>query len=407
MASKEHTAENELEVRYGLPGHVEFCRLCVMSNQRAAPSVISEDKKGSSKETVYFADGICEACRVVGRKDHIDWEQREHLLISLLDKYRSRNGSYDCLVPGSGGKDSIYAAHVLKYKYNMNPLTVTWAPHLYTDVGWRNFQNWMHVGGFDNYLFTPDGITHRKLTQLAFINMLHPFQPFAIGQRHFPGKMAARMGIPLVFYGENAAEYGTGKGEDAASRVPIRYLSGSRDNNLAFSGLSLGELAQHGITRAKLDPYLPLTEDEFSAAGIEVHYLGYFIKWIPQENYYYAFEHANFECNDERTDGTYSKYNSIDDKVDGFHYWCGFIKFGIGRTTHEASQEIRHNHITRAEGVELVRQFDGELPKRYFNDFLHYIDLSESEFFEIADRFRSPHLWKKEGNHWRLRHRVS
>ena len=52
--------------------------------------------------------------------------------------YRKNDGSYDCLVPGSGGKDSFYAAHLLKYKYGMHPLTVTWAPHIYTPWGWEN-----------------------------------------------------------------------------------------------------------------------------------------------------------------------------------------------------------------------------------------------------------------------------
>lgn len=400
-------SKGKLKALYGLPEKVEFCQLCVLSNQRVAPSIISQDKPSSSATTVYFEGGICEACRVVSRKDTIDWNEREARLINLLDQHRSRNGSYDCLVPGSGGKDSLYAAHLLKYKYGMNPLTVTWAPHLYTEVGWRNFQNWIHVGGFDNYLFTPDGVTHRKLTQLAYKNLLHPFQPFAVGQRHFPAKMAAKLGIKLVFYGENAAEYGTEKGDDSKTRVPISYLSGSRDNNFNIAGLPVGELAAHNVTRTKLDPYLPLTEDEFHIAGIEAHYLGSFIKWVPQETYYYAFEHANFECNDERTEGTYSKYNSIDDRVDGFHYWCGFVKFGIGRATHEASQEIRHKHITRDEGVALVHRFDGELPRRYLPDFLRYIGIEEAEFFEIADRFRSPHLWKKQGEEWQLRHRVS
>ena len=110
-------------------------------------------------------------------KKTIDWEKREKELVKLLDKYRRKNG-YDCVVPGSGGKDSCFAAHILKYKYNMNPLTVTWAPHLYTDIGFKNFTNWIHIGGFDNVLFTPNGKLHRYLTRLAFMNLLHPFQTF-------------------------------------------------------------------------------------------------------------------------------------------------------------------------------------------------------------------------------------
>ena len=400
--------EGLLEVRYGLPPIVEFCRSCVISNQRAAPSVVAQDRPDSTKDTVPFsADGLCEPCRIVAEKGEIDWPRRAAQLEDLLDKYRSRNGSYDCLVPGSGGKDSIFAAHVLKTRYGMHPLTVTWAPHLYTDVGWRNFQNWIHKGGFDNYLFTADGLTQRTLTALAYRNLLHPFQPFTLGQRHFPAKLALRMGLKLVFYGENAAEYGSGRGEDATSLVPERFYAGDRRDQVFISGLPMEELARHGIAEGQLEPYLPAALDDIKRAAIEVHYLGYFLKWIPQENFYYAAEHTGFEPNTDRTEGTYSKYNSIDDKVDGFHYWTGFVKFGIGRCTHEASQEIRHGHITREEGVALVHRFDGEFPEKHFPAVLDYLGMERDEFFEIADGFRSPHLWRKAGSDWALRWRVS
>lgn len=397
-----------LEVRYGLPPLVKFCRSCVISNQRAAPSVVAQDRPESTKDTVPFSDDdLCEPCRIVGEKGEIDWPRRAAQLEALLDKYRSRNGSYDCLVPGSGGKDSIFAAHVLKTRYGMHPLTVTWAPHLYTDVGWRNFQSWIHKGGFDNYLFTADGLTQRKLTALAYRNLLHPFQPFTLGQRHFPAKLALRMGLKLVFYGENAAEYGSGRGEDSTSLVPERFYAGDRRDEVFISGLPMAELARHGIAEGQLDPYLPAALDDIKRAAIEVHYLGYFLKWIPQENFYYAAEHTGFEPNTDRTEGTYSKYNSIDDKVDGFHYWTGFVKFGIGRCTHEASQEIRHGHITREEGVALVHRFDGEFPEKHFPAVLDYLGMERDEFFDIADGFRSPHLWRRTDSDWALRWRVS
>ena len=126
---------------------------------------------------------------------------------SLLDRHR-KNSGYDCVVPSSGGKDSSFTAHILKYKYNMNPLTVTWAPHLFTEAGWKNFQNLSHIGGIDNILYTPNGKLHRKLTQLSFLNLLHPFQPFIVGQKIIGPSIAAKFDIPLVFYGENQAEYG-------------------------------------------------------------------------------------------------------------------------------------------------------------------------------------------------------
>jgi hypothetical protein len=152
---------------------------------------------------------------------------------------------------------------------------------------------------------------------------------------------------------------------------------------------------------------MPISIAAVHEAKIESHYLGYFLRWTPQGNYYYSVEHTNFEANTERTEGAFSKYNSIDDRVDGFHYWTGHVKFGIGRCTHEASQEIRHGHITRDEAVLLVHRYDGEFPKRYFDDFLEYLDMDEVAFHEIADSFRSPHLWKKMNDGWQIRHRVA
>jgi hypothetical protein len=114
-------------------------------------------------------------------------------------RYRSSSGNYDCIVPGSGGKDSTFTAHVLKFRYGMHPLTVTWAPHMYTEIGMRNFRSWID-SGLDNILFSPNGKVHRQLlTRLAFENLLHPFQPFIIGQRAIAPKFSALYGIPLGF----------------------------------------------------------------------------------------------------------------------------------------------------------------------------------------------------------------
>ena len=121
----------------------------------------------------------------------------------------------------------------------------------------------------------------------------------------------------------------------------------------------------------------------------------------PQENYYNAVKTTGYSPSPERTEGTYSKYVSLDDKVDGFHFWTTFIKFGIGRTTEEASQECRHGYITREEAVNLVKKYDGEFPKKYFQDFLKLTKLSEEEFYNIVDSFRPSHLWEKTGNDFR------
>ena len=150
---------------YGLPENVFFCKRCVISNQRPTSAVEFKHNIKTKKQTMAFdEEGVCDACRMAEKKDSIDWKNREEQLIKLLDKHRSKDGSYDCLVPGSGGKDSAYQAHVLKYKYGMNPLTYTWPPILYTDYGYENWKNWIEVGGFDNITFKPNGHVMKKLT---------------------------------------------------------------------------------------------------------------------------------------------------------------------------------------------------------------------------------------------------
>ncbi|MFM8852597.1 MAG: N-acetyl sugar amidotransferase, partial [Acidimicrobiaceae bacterium] len=341
----------------------------------------------------------------------------------LCDKHRSTDGSYDCLVPGSGGKDSFVAAHMLKYKYGMHPLTVTWAPHVYTEWGWRNFQRWIHAG-FDNYLCTPNGRVHRLLTRLAVENLFHPLQAFILGKKSLAPKMAVLHQIPLVFYGENEAEYGNPMGDADSAIRQWKYFSAPEKSSIHLGGTSIKDLTNDfGLEEVDLDPYLPANPDSLQKLGIEVHYLGYYTKWHPQSCYYYAVEHGGFEASPERTPGTYSKYNSIDDRIDDFHYYTTYIKYGIGRATYDAAQEIRSGDINREEGVALVQRFDGEFPTRFAEEIFAYLSIPEKEFpkaskmFEqptidmayfnnLADSFRSPHLWSYNDGQWSLRHQV-
>jgi N-acetyl sugar amidotransferase len=385
---------------YGLPKKIEFCTQCTISNQRPR-SVIEFKNKDNQKKGIQFNDKkICEACIYNKTKEEINWHDREKKLIKLLDKYRKNKG-YDCIVPGSGGKDSAYASHILKYKYNMNPLTVTWAPHLYTDIGFENFINWIHIGGVDNILFTPNGKVHRILTKLAFQNLLHPFQPFIVGQKIIGPLVASKFNIPLIFYGENQAEYGNALKENENPEMNIDFFSANKTDEIILSGMSLKSIIkQYNLKVNDFSPYIPPEKKSIKKLNIQQRFLGYYLKWDPQECYYYASKNTGFKPNTERTEGSYSKYSSIDDKIDPFHYYCTYIKFGIGRATYDSSQEVRNQKIDRKEGIELIKKYDSEFPKKYFSDFLKYIDISENEFWKSVDDFRSPHLWNKVKKKW-------
>jgi N-acetyl sugar amidotransferase len=411
--------------KYGLPQEVQFCKRCIISNQRPNSALEYKHTKESKKATIHFdAEGICDACRFTEQKTKtIDWKARDAELHELCDKHRKNDGSYDCLVPGSGGKDSFYAAHMLKHEYGMHPLTVTWAPHIYTDWGWKNFESWLHAG-FDNNLMTPNGRVHRLLTRLAVENLLHPFQPFVFGQKSLAPKMALLHNIPLIFYGENEAEYGNPIGDTETAKRDWAYFTSEDQSQVYLGGASVASLKEDfGLHQNDLQPYLPANPEEIAAKKIEVHYLGYYLKWHPQSCYYYSVEHGGFQAAPERTPGTYSKYNSIDDRIDDFHYYTTGIKFGIGRATYDAAQEIRSGDITREEGVALVKRFDHEWPERFAAEIFNYLSMPEKEFplaskmFErpiidreyfdrLCDQFRSPHLWQWDGKSWSLRHAV-
>ncbi len=407
---------------YGLPREIKYCSTCSYSNQKPNSEKEYTHRISSSKPVVSFNEfGVCSACQVAAMKKEINWEDRELMLQELCDKYRSKDGSYDCIVPGSGGKDSFYTAYILKYKYRMNPLTVTWAPHLYTSWGWDNFQSWIHAG-FDNQLFSPNGRVHRLLTRLALENIFHPFQPFIMGQMYMPPRVALQLDIPLVFYGENPVEYGNDKSSFLKTpRKEVSYFSNNLNEEVYISGVSTNELTEEfGLTSLDLQPYLPLDSSKFDESKLNVQYLGYYLPWHPQDLYYFAVENGGFRASPERTSGTYSKYSSIDDKIDDFHYYCTYIKFGIGRATYDSAQEIRNGEINRDEAISLIKRYDGEYPSRFEKECFQYFSIPDGEFpvaaskfsqsimdsdyfTSLANKFRSPHLWEYSNNSWKLR----
>lgn len=418
-------SEANPKVKYGLPQKIQFCSKCAISNQRPNSAIEFQHKKNSKKTTIKFDKyGVCDACRNAEKKNKdIDWEKREYELLKLCDKFRSINGSYDCIVPGSGGKDSFYASWILKYKYNMNPLTVTWAPNIYTEWGRKNFDSWIN-SGVDNYLMTPSGKSKRLLTRLAVENLFHPFQPFIIGQKCLAPNMAILMKIPLIFYGENEAEYGNPIEDNDDAKRSYNYFSSKSDDELFIGGESIKSLKMnYGLSKSDLAPYLPTDVKPLEELNAEVHYLGYYLKWHPQSAYYFAVKNGGFKASPERTLGTYSKYNSIDDKIDDFHYYTTYIKFGIGRATYDASQEVRSDDLDRDEALALIKRYDGEYPKRWSDEIFNYLSLDKEifpvaskmfeepiinkEYFDaLTNQFRSPHLWKYVDSRWILRKKV-
>jgi N-acetyl sugar amidotransferase len=382
-----------------LPKDVFWCKRCVISNQR--PRIIFDDK------------GVCSGCLNTDYKNEVDWEKREKELINLLDKHRRTDGYWDVIVPSSGGKDSGFVAHQLRYKYGMNPLTVTWAPLRYTDIGLYNLQANID-SGFSNLLCTPNGRLQKKLARLCFEELGDAFHVFVLGQLSYPFHIAVKLGVKLVFYGENGeAEYAgdpeyTDKPYKPSKEWVNQYLKGVTFKELLDYGLKNKDyLSEEDFAASDLIFYEPPSSLELEKAGIlGEHFYSYYHKWIPQENYYYCVENTGFKPNPERTEGTYSKYASLDDKMDGFHYYLRYIKFGLGRCMEDAAHEIRAKHLTREEGIALMKRYEGEFPKRYFKEFLEYLNITEEHFWDVVDSWRGKHLWHKINGKWKLKYPI-
>ena len=380
--------KNDVLLKYNLPKKVKFCKKCTISNQR--PRITFDN------------DDVCSACNFAETKRIINWKDRELELKSLLDKHRSKDGRHDVIVPCSGGKDGSYVAHQLKYVYGMNPLTVTFSPLSPTEIGKKNLQAFVN-SGFTNILKQPDGDVSKRLVSYFSKSIGDPFQPFIYGQSNFPMEVSVNYKIPLIMYGENGeVEYG---GDMKNANVPTRQI----DDHVKhyFSGVDVADLRKEGFSDSDLFPYLAPEREVIAKAKTEIHFFSYYKFWDPQENYYYCSEKTGFNPNPIRSEGTYSTYASLDDEFDGFHYYLGFIKFGIGRTTSDTAHEIRDGKITREEGINLVKNYDGEFPSNYYKKFLQFCKLTDNEFQEIVDSWRSDHIWQRDSKGaWQLKHPI-
>lgn len=380
----------QVDELYNLPTSVMYCKTCVISNQR--PRIHFSD------------DGECSACKYWRRKDHeIDWGERERELRDLCDRYRRDDGEFDVLVPSSGGKDSVLVAHMLKNKYGMHPLTMTWAPHVYTDIGYRNFQAHIHAG-LDNVTYTPNGLVQRRMTRISTIEIGDPFQPFIYGQANLPLRVAVEKGIHLIMDGENGdAEYGgdpsTESRKGFSSEDAVKYW---------LSNFPIEYWHEHGFSDKDLEIYKAPSVEKLQTANIERHFFSYYKNWRPQDHYYYCVENTNFKPNPKgRSEGTFSRYASLDDAIDPFHYYFSLLKFGIARATSDAAHEIREGLMDRDEAVRLVRRFDKEAPSDESRDiFLRYTGFSEDDLERVIERWRNERIWDGTGANSTLKFQV-
>lgn len=382
------TASMQEDKRSKNKSFIKWCKKCLYPAMGA--NLMEFDDKG-----------ICMGCRMSEMKQEIpkfEWDMRRKLLADLLEKYRSKDGSrHDCVIGVSGGKDSYFITHVIRKEFGLNPLLVTYNANNYLPVGWHNLLRMKEVFGVDHIIYTPNVQLLKKLNRLGFTIMGDMNWHAHIGIMTIPVRIAAQNKIPLVFWGEHgyldySGQFSMNDFPEMSYRDRLEHYARGYEWNYM--------VGREGITSNDMIPYKYPTDQELLDIDIRGIYLGNYVYWEANEHAKLMVEKYNFKKNNEPFDRTYRRISNVDDMHEnGLHDYLKYIKFGYGRCTDHVGKDIRAGLMTTEKGIELIKKYDHVIP-RDLKRWLEYTEMTEEEFFRIADTFRDPRVWRQENGYW-------
>ena len=364
---------------------MRYCTKCVNISTR--PRISFNEK------------GICSACQwAEAKKTIVDWKERWHKLEELCDKHRCNHGSnWDVIVPCSGGKDGSYVAWKLKNDLRMHPLCVTLLPQFQTEIGRRNLENFKK-SGFDHITITPNPKIYKRLAIKGFEEQGRPKLPFVTGISTTVIKIAINFSIPFIMYGEEGeSEYGGISSQSQKPKIDREYLV-----RCYYSGHDTVEYLD-AFTKEELIWWLLPSDEEMQRLDIFPTHWSHYENWDPLLHATLAKEKCDLQSLEGSSGGTFTNYAQLDDVLQDLHAYMMFIKFGFGRATSDVGIEIRAGRMTRKEGVELLKKYDGVFPEKYLQDFLNYFKMSEKKFWQVVDSFANKEVLEKVNNRWRLK----
>lgn len=375
------------------PPPIQYCRRCVEPNTRP--------------DSIFDEEGICYPCRYMETIPQIDWESRRKELdeIALWGKERNVSG-YDCIIPVSGGKDSLRQSLYARDELGLKPLLVTLAypPEHQTERGARNMANLVDLG-FDCIYISLKPETWRRMMRHSFFTWGNLYKSTEMPLFASVPKVAIMYHIPLVFYGENPSlTWGSSGGSMDGNANRLKYCNTLRGGDLSW-------LLDAGFTLRDLYWSLFPSDNEFERARLRAIYLGYYIPdfndWVNGKT---ALAHGleprlGEDAIPEET-GEIETWDQLDCDFYLVNQFLKHLKFGFGKTLEVAGAAIRNGLMQRDEAVDLIRQFDGKCAPRYIKRLCVYLGITEDEFWKVAESYRNPALWVKEDAGWRLRHPI-
>ncbi|QWD72731.1 N-acetyl sugar amidotransferase [Polynucleobacter sp. UB-Raua-W9] len=369
---------------------MKYCKCCILPD---------------TKPGVRFdAEGVCSACRSVELKHTIDWNARASKLKEICDEVRGKNGSgYDCIVPVSGGKDSMFQVYMMSQVYKLKTLAVIVVPHLQTVEGIENLNALVENLGVDLIKISPRPSTLQKIRKKALISIGNP--NYAEHRVVFAAVARAAIfyGAPLVVWGEDI-------GTEFGGTVAGSSLTGSAEdliNNDLFREADFDDFVKNLIPENELFFYHHPEKAEVEKNRVKSIYLGFFLWWDGYKNYEIAKKYGFSGRKAGPLSGNIINYDNIDEKLCEIHNWLKFLKLGFWRPTDEACYQIWNGRMTRAEAVGLVKEKQYEFPIEYLDEFCEYHDISRDQYFSIQEKWRNLDIWHKPNGIWRLKEELN
>lgn len=354
----------------------------------------------STRPRITFDErGLCNACQWMEEKKVMDWAPREKELTDLLDKHRSSNGRFDCIVPVSGGKDGSYVIHMLKTKYKMNPLAITVRPALALEIGDKNLYHFIQ-SGFNHIHISCNPKVLDRLNKYGLIEKGFPYYGWLIAIKTAVIQTATNFKIPLIFYGEDGEiEYGGSTESKNKALYDIEYMK-----RVYFEGgyeKVLDKIKEDGdISEADLSFFKFPTEDEISSIGLSFTHWSYFEAWDSYRNYVVAKEHCGLTEKDEGSHDTFTNFAQNDQALVSLHQYMKYLKFGFGRTTQDVDIDIRRGSMTREQAINLVKMYDNAYPHDLLETYLEYYGMTKEEFDAVLDKYANKDLFEKIDGFW-------
>jgi N-acetyl sugar amidotransferase len=340
----------------------------------------------------FMEDGVCAPCHNYEKQKQIDWENRFKEFEILCDKYRGCNGnSYDCAIAVSGGKDSHFQVYYMKEVMKMNPLLLSTACTEWTETGRKNIENIAEAFSCDVISIQPNPRVAKIMAKKAFMEIGSPTWYIDALIYAFPYRMAAKLGLKLLVYGENVNYTYGGKYNIETPSAKFQPLN-DVVKPIWDKWLEDGQLSEMELASAK-----QMTLEEYDESGLEAVYLSYYLPWDSHHNYEVAkrwgFRHLGHEYQRE---ATLEQYNQIDSISYLLNQYLKYPKFGHSSATEMASRWIRAGRVTREEMIPLVKKFDKILDQGIVDRFMEYTSMKPREFWAIMDKWYNRELFYQD-----------